>query len=311
MIHKQDTEAFRENWNRYLSALQQAICAGLESLDGKAFFETETWERGENGGGGRTRVIQEGSVFEKGGVNTSVVYGPVTPAMKGQLGMEGSEWFAGGLSLVIHPLNPFVPTVHANWRYFELYNETGEVTDRWFGGGCDLTPYYLFSEDAVHFHGTLSRAIRPFGETLYPRFKKACDAYFNNTHRGTETRGIGGVFYDHLRETPGQDMEKLLSFQHANGDCFLEAYLPIVSRRMNTPFTEDHKRWQQIRRGRYVEFNLIHDRGTLFGLKTGGRTESILMSLPPTVRFLYNYEPAEGTPERELLEVCRHPRDWV
>jgi coproporphyrinogen III oxidase len=310
MTQTKDNGTLREQWIGYIQGLQQDICGALEQLDGEARFETDTWERGE-GGGGRTRVIQQGAVFEKGGVNTSVVHGAVTPAMKSQLEIQGTRWFAAGLSLVIHPQNPFVPTVHANWRYFELYDAEGEISDRWFGGGADLTPYYLFEQDARHFHGTLQRAMEPFGGELYPLYKKQCDAYFNNAHRGTETRGIGGVFYDHLRERPGMDASRLLDFQRAGGDCFLEAYLPIVERRRGTPFAAEHKKWQDIRRGRYVEFNLIHDRGTLFGLKTGGRTESILMSLPPTARFVYDYEPPEGTPERELLEVCRHPRAWV
>lgn len=309
-IHTAATRSFRERWTAYLSSLQESICAALEAEDGKAAFSTEPWERGE-GGGGITRVIQEGGVLEKGGVNTSTVYGPVTPPMTRQLNITGSRWFAAGLSLVIHPRNPFVPTVHANWRYFELYDEQDVVIDRWFGGGADLTPYYLFEEDATHFHRVLKEAMTPFGTDRYPRFKEDCDAYFNNKHRGTETRGIGGVFYDYLRETEDTDAEALLAFQQAGGDAFLEAYLPIVRRRKDQPFTPENKVWQEIRRGRYVEFNLIHDRGTLFGLKTGGRTESILMSLPPTARFRYDYEPAEGTPERELLEVCRHPRSWA
>jgi coproporphyrinogen III oxidase len=310
MTQTKENGTLREEWVGYIRGLQQDISEALERLDGEARFQTDNWQRTE-GGGGRTRVIQQGAVFEKGGVNTSVVHGAVTPAMQSQLDIRGTRWFAAGLSLVIHPLNPFVPTVHANWRYFELYDAGGDISDRWFGGGADLTPYYLFEEDARHFHGTLQHAMTPFGGELYPLYKKQCDAYFNNAHRGTETRGIGGVFYDHLRERPGMDAARLLDFQRAGGDCFLEAYLPIVERRRRTPFTAEQKKWQEIRRGRYVEFNLIHDRGTLFGLKTGGRTESILMSLPPTARFVYDYEPPEGTPERELLEVCRHPREWV
>jgi len=312
MTHQTETPLFREKWIDYIYGLQAQICAALEATDGKARFETEEWERaGGSGGGGRTRVMQNGGVFEKGGVNTSVVHGRVTEGMNRELRIEGAKWFACGLSLVLHPYNPFVPTVHANWRYFELYDEDDRVSDRWFGGGTDLTPYYLFPEDAAHFHGTLKNAIEPFGDELYPRFKKWCDEYFNNAHRGTETRGIGGVFYDHLRETENLDIEKLYRFQQANGDCFLEAYLPIVAQRKDLSFTAENKYWQEIRRGRYAEFNLIHDRGTLFGLKTGGRTESILMSLPPTVRFVYHDEPAEGTPERTLLDVCRHPRRWA
>lgn len=312
MLPKTDTHAFRDRWISYLHGLQDRICTMLEGADGTARFETDEWERAEGrGGGGRTRVLAGGSVFEKAGVNTSVVYGKVTDIMQEQLMIQGDRWFAAGLSLVLHPLNPFVPTVHANWRYFELYDKEGLVADRWFGGGADLTPYYLFEEDAAHFHGTLKKAMDPFGEELYPKCKKWCDTYFSNRHRGGEARGIGGVFYDHLKPDEKRDADTWLAFQQANGDCFLEAYLPIVERRKGTPYTPAHKHWQEIRRGRYVEFNLIHDRGTLFGLRTGGRTESILMSLPPTVRFEYDYEPPEGSPERTLLEICRHPREWA
>ncbi len=290
--------------------MQDTICEALEQADGKASFREDRWER-EAGGGGKTRIISQGDVFEKGGVNTSVVHGPVTSTMQDMLDMSGSHWFACGLSLVLHPQNPFVPTVHANWRYFELYDEQGAVCKSWFGGGTDLTPYYLFEEDAVHFHQVLRQSIDPFGAELYPLYKKRCDDYFTNTHRGTEMRGIGGVFYDHLAPAGEQDAERLFAFQQANGNAFLEAYLPIVKKRKNTAWQASHKYWQEIRRGRYVEFNLIHDRGTIFGLKTNGRTESILMSLPPTVRFEYDHHPAPGSKEEKLLQVCLHPVDWA
>ena len=309
---KTATKDLRDRWIGYIYSLQDVICRALEDVDGKATFMTDEWQRKPDGkgGGGRTRVISKGDVLEKGGVNASVVYGKVTDAMRTQLKIKGHKWFACGLSLVIHPYNPYVPTVHANWRYFELYDDADHVCDQWFGGGADLTPYYLFEEDAVHFHNTLKQAMQPYGEDLYPRYKKWCDEYFNNAHRGMETRGIGGVFYDHVRPDENSDIEKLLRFQQANGNSFLEAYLPIVNRRKDTPFTTENKYWQEIRRGRYVEFNLIHDRGTLFGLKTNGRVESILMSLPPTVRFDYNYQPKAGSEEWKLLEVCRKPREW-
>lgn len=300
----------RQNWIDFIHDLQDKICLAIEHTDGSSRFVEDKWER-SGGGGGRTRVIANGSVFEKGGVNTSVVHGSVTDTMRNQLKIEGHTWFACGLSLVIHPANPFVPTTHANWRYFELYDAAGNVTDRWFGGGADLTPYYLFEEDARHFHNTLKRAIEPFGKELFPVYKKQCDEYFNNSHRGFEMRGIGGVFYDHLKPEVGFDTDKLFAFQQANGNCFTEAYLPIVERRKALPWNEQHKYWQEIRRGRYVEFNLLHDRGTIFGLKTNGRTESILMSLPPTVRFDYDYRPAPGSAEEKLLHVCQHPIDWV
>jgi coproporphyrinogen III oxidase len=310
MLYKTDTKAFRDRWIGYIYDLQDRICQALETLDGKAVFESDEWER-DGGGGGRTRVIADGNIFEKAGVNTSVVWGKVSDAMRAQLKLEGSRWFACGLSLVIHPLNPYVPTTHANWRYFELYDEAGNVIDRWFGGGSDLTPYYLFEEDARHFHGTFKNAIDPFGMEYYPKYKQWCDEYFVNKHRGNEMRGIGGVFYDHLRPYDEEDADRLLSFQRANGDAFLSSYLPIVERRKDIAYGEREVEWQEIRRGRYVEFNLIHDRGTLFGLKTNGRTESILMSLPPRVRWGYNFQPAAGTPEAALLDACLHPREWA
>jgi len=300
----------KEKWINYIQELQDKICAGLEQEDGMATFQEDAWERAE-GGGGKTRVISNGAVFEKGGVNTSVVFGEVSPVMQQQLGVAGKKWFACGLSMVIHPQNPWVPTTHANWRYFEVYDEQDQVIDCWFGGGADLTPYYLIEEDARHFHQTLKNAMEPFGADLYPQYKKACDKYFNNAHRGFEMRGIGGVFYDHLKPTSERSLEDLFAFQQANGNCFLEAYLPIVTRNKNHEVSPENRYWQEIRRGRYVEFNLIHDRGTTFGLKSNGRTESILMSLPPTVRFDYNYQPEPGTEEARLLDACKHPKNWV
>jgi coproporphyrinogen III oxidase len=310
MLYKTDTHPFRDKWIGYIHQLQDEICQDLEAIDAKGRFITDEWKR-DGGGGGITRVIEGGNVFEKGGVNTSVVWGKVSDTMRTQLKIDGARWFASGLSLVIHPLNPYVPTTHANWRYFELYDEEGNVTDRWFGGGSDLTPYYLIEEDVRHFHGTLRKAIEPFGKEKYPLYKKWCDEYFVNKHRGDEMRGIGGVFYDHLRPKDGEEADQLLAFQQAGGNAFLPAYTPIVLRRKDTPYGEREKEWQEIRRGRYVEFNLVHDRGTLFGLKTRGRTESILMSLPPRARWGYDYQPAPGSPEAELLDACLHPRDWA
>jgi coproporphyrinogen III oxidase len=305
----------KESWIAIIHQLQDDICTALEKADGKAKFVEDRWERAE-GGGGKTRVIANGNVFEKGGVNTSVVYGEVTDTMRRQLsnsplGDSGSNWFACGLSLVIHPGNPFVPTVHCNYRMFELYDEAGEVMDRWFGGGTDLTPYYLFEEDAKHFHQTYKEACDAFDILFYPKFKTACDNYFVNWHRNEERRGIGGIFYDYQRPGETQDVNFWMNFGKRCGLAFMEAYIPIVEKRKHTPYTEENKHWQEIRRGRYVEFNLVHDRGTLFGLKTNGRTESILMSLPPTVRFEYNYLPAFGTEEYKMQEACLHPRDWL
>ncbi len=300
----------KENWIQYIHDLQNRICIALEESDGKAKFMQDVWKRPE-GGGGKTRVISNGNVFEKGGVNTSVVFGDVTNAMRSQLKINGTRWFACGLSLVLHPSNPFVPTVHCNYRMFELYNENDVVIDRWFGGGTDLTPYYLFEEDAKHFHQTYKEVCDAFDASFYTAFKKECDNYFVNTHRNNERRGIGGIFYDHKRPDENKDVNFWMNFGKACGDAFVQAYIPIVEKRKSIPFTDQHKHWQEIRRGRYTEFNLVHDRGTLFGLKTNGRTESILMSLPPTVRFEYNYLPEPGSEEDKLLQVCLHPREWI
>jgi len=300
----------KKNWISFINQLQNDVCKALEAADGKAKFFEEKWERA-GGGGGVTRIISNGNVFEKGGVNTSVVFGKVTDTMRRQLNMDGNEWFACGLSLVIHPINPFVPTVHCNYRYFELYDVDGNIIDRWFGGGTDLTPYYLFEEDAKHFHQTYKDVCDQFDKDFYQTMKKECDDYFVNHHRNNERRGIGGIFYDHQKPNEKQDIDFWFNFAKACGYVFTDAYIPIVEKRKQTAFTEQHKHWQEIRRGRYVEFNLIHDRGTLFGLKSDGRTESILMSLPQTVRFEYNYQPKVGSDEDKLLQVCLHPKDWI
>lgn len=290
----------------FIHQLQNDICAALEQADGKAKFREDRWTRPE-GGGGITRVISGGNVFQKGGVNTSVVSGKLPPVMAQQFKVaDDSNFLAAGLSLVIHPENPYVPTVHANWRYFELYGEDGQIQDSWFGGGADLTPYYIHEEDGIHFHRTFKDACGAY----YEPYKRQCDEYFVNKHRNNEARGIGGVFYDYLRPSAERTAEDLLQFQFSNGNAFLKAYLPIVERRKDLPYGEAQVNWQEYRRGRYVEFNLIHDRGTLFGLKTNGRIESILMSLPSRARWEYDYHPAEGSPEAELLEYLK-PREWV
>lgn len=299
----------RDAFVDYLHGLQNSICKAVEDIDGKSRFVEDKWER-PDGGGGRTRVIADGHIFEKGGVNTSVVHGPLPAAMQQAFNVGETNFFACGLSLVLHPVNPYVPTVHANWRYFELYDANGDRIDSWFGGGADLTPYYLFKEDAKHFHTTLKNTMDAFDVELYPLYKKQCDEYFINKHRDNEARGIGGVFYDYLRPQNETEREQLLKFQQANGNAFLDAYLPIVERRKDIAFGEREKEWQEIRRGRYAEFNLVHDRGTLFGLKTNGRTESILMSLPPRARWYYDYRPAPGSKEAELIEFLK-PTDWV
>ena len=300
----------RETWIKYIHDLQNNICAALEQADGAARFAEDEWQRPE-GGGGKTRVISNGRVFEKGGVNSSVVHGEVTDAMRRQLNLEGERWFACGLSIVIHPFNPYIPTIHCNYRMFELSNRKEEVTDRWFGGGTDLTPYYLFVEDARYFHQSYKNICDSFDPSFYELFKKNCDDYFVNWHRGSERRGIGGIFYDHQRPDQEKNIDFWMNFGKACGETFSKSYIPLVEKRKNQPFTEQHKHWQEIRRGRYTEFNLVHDRGTLFGLKTNGRTESILMSLPPTLRFEYNYQPAAGREEDKLLQACLHPQDWL
>ena len=312
MIHKTETKETRGLWIEFIYNLQDKICSALEEVDGKAKFSEDEWQRAEGeGGGGLTKVITNGNVFEKGGVNTSVVYGHVSEKMQKQLGIIGAKWFAAGLSLVIHPVNPFVPTAHCNYRMFELYNEEDMLIDRWFGGGTDLTPYYLFEEDAKHFHQVYKNTCDQFDPSFYLVFKKECDDYFVNTHRNHERRGIGGIFFDHQRPNETKGLDFWMSFGKACGESFIPAYIPIVEKRKNILYNDHHKHWQEIRRGRYVEFNLIHDRGTLFGLKTGGRIESILMSLPPTVRFEYNYQPEPGSEEDKLLQVCLHPKEWA
>lgn len=299
----------KDQFNQYILALQHTICDTLEQIDSSRHFITDEWKRPE-GGGGISRVISHGKVFEKGGVNISSVHGELPQSMRDAFGVSGKNFYACGLSLVIHPANPFVPTVHANWRYFELYDEQENMIDTWFGGGSDLTPYYLFEEDGKHFHTTLKQAMDPFGKDLYPKYKDHCDKYFVNKHRDNEARGIGGVFYDYLRPDDRMDTSRLVEFQKANGNAFLPAYLPIVEKRKDLPYTEKEVEWQEIRRGRYAEFNLVHDRGTLFGLKTNGRIESILMSMPPRARWEYNYHPRPGSKEEELLLHLK-PRAWA
>lgn len=300
----------RDQFVAHIQGLQEQICLALEQADGKEKFISDIWER-PGGGGGHTRVIQNGAVFEKGGVNISVVHGELSRQAAAQLKVEGQSFFAAGLSMVIHPFNPNVPTVHANWRYFELYDAEGKTTDAWFGGGTDLTPYYLLKEDVIHFHNVQKKCCDTYVPGYYRQFKNQCDDYFSNHHREGERRGVGGIFYDHLRADKEHSLESWMNFVMANGNAFVESYIPLVMRRKDMPFTPEQKFWQEIRRGRYVEFNLIHDRGTLFGLRTNGRTESILMSLPATVRFEYAYQPVTGSPEDELLQVLKNPLDWA
>jgi coproporphyrinogen III oxidase len=299
----------KEQFFNYIQTLQDTITAKLEAVDGKAKFKEDLWER-EEGGGGRSRVIENGDVFEKGGVNISKVHGPLNPAMQKYFNVGDVNFFACGLSLVLHPKNPFAPTVHANWRYFEMYEKEGTLVDSWFGGGQDLTPYYLFEEDAIHFHSICKSVCDAHDPSFYALYKKQCDDYFYNAHRD-EARGLGGLFFDHCKATPERSMTDWYNFVTQVGDSFLDAYVPIVEKRKDIPFTPEQRDWQEIRRGRYIEFNLIHDKGTLFGLKTNGRIESIFMSFPPHVQWRYNYEPEKGTKEDKLLHVLKHPKDWV
>lgn len=299
----------RDKFYAYIQDLQDRITGALEAEDGDAYFHQDLWQRPE-GGGGRTRVIENGAVFEKGGVNISAVHGPLPESMQSYFGVEDVDFFACGLSLVLHPKNPMVPTVHANWRYFEMYDKQGKVVDQWFGGGQDLTPYYLFEEDARHFHKVCKEACDAHDPSFYPDYKQKCDAYFWNHHRG-EARGVGGLFFDYLRADESHSVEDWYAFVTQVGDSFLEAYIPIVQRHKNDPYEARHREWQEVRRGRYVEFNLVHDKGTLFGLKTNGRIESILMSLPPVVQWRYDHHPDQGTEEWHLLQVLKEPVEWA
>jgi coproporphyrinogen III oxidase len=319
----------RERVSHFLKTLQDDICHGLEVLDGAETFHQDAWER-EEGGGGRSRVIKDGDVFEQGGVNFSEVWGKTLPPsiLTQRPEAAGHEFYATGTSMVLHPRNPYIPTVHLNYRYFEA----GPVW--WFGGGLDLTPYYPFVEDVIHLHRTLKAACDKHHPEYYPTFKQWCDEYFFLKHRG-ETRGVGGVFFDyqdgrasklyHGPDSQGpvavysdsvgvvepRSWESLFAFVQDCGNAFLPAYVPIAERRRNTEYGDRERQFQLYRRGRYVEFNLVYDRGTIFGLQTNGRTESILMSLPPLVRWEYDYHPEPNTPESKLYEIFLKPQDWL
>ncbi len=299
----------KDKFYQYIQNLQDTITSKLEAIDGLATFKEDIWKRPE-GGGGRTRVIENGSVFEKGGVNISGVHGKLPKSMQTYFNVGDVDFFACGLSLVLHPKNPMVPTVHANWRYFEMYDEKGQIIDSWFGGGQDLTPYYLFEEDAIHFHQVCKTACDKHNADFYEQYKSKCDEYFWNSHRN-EARGIGGLFFDYCKETKTMSMENWYNFVTEVGNSFLECYVPIVEKRKALKYSEEQRNWQEIRRGRYVEFNLVHDKGTLFGLKTNGRIESILMSLPPHVQWVYDHHPESGSNEEKLIKVLKHPKNWL
>lgn len=292
---------------RYLLQLQQNICDALQQEDGEKTFIVDEWQR-EQGGGGRSRVLADGGVFESAGINFSHVFGDGLPASATAHRPElaGRSFQAMGVSLVIHPKNPYVPTSHANVRFF-IAEKAGEPAVWWFGGGFDLTPYYGNEDDVKHWHRVARQACVPFGEDVYPRYKQWCDEYFYLKHRN-EPRGIGGLFFDDLNEW---GFEKCFAFMQSVGDHYIQAYLPIVQKRKAMQYGERERDFQLYRRGRYVEFNLVYDRGTLFGLQSGGRTESILMSMPPNVRWRYNWQPEPGSAEAELYEKYLKPQDWI
>lgn len=308
--------SLRGQFESVIRNAQDSVCAAVEKVDGKAFRE-DAWTR-PGGGGGISRVLQDGNVWEKAGVNVSVVYGSMPPEAyraataksnggSVTLPTERVPFFAAGISSVMHPHNPHAPTMHFNYRYFET-EQWGEVEPQWwFGGGTDITPSYVVEADMKHFHGTYKAACDRHDPEFFPRFKKWCDDYFVIKHRN-ETRGLGGIFFDDLND---RAPEELLAFSKDCQDQVVPSYIPLVEAHKDDPYTPDHKRWQQMRRGRYVEFNLVYDRGTTFGLRTGGRIESILMSLPLTARWEYDQRPEEGSPEAILLDHCRNPRDWV
>ena len=289
--------------------IQDEICTALEQVDGKATFEEEKWER-EGGGGGRTRIIQNGNILEKGGVNFSAVHGQLPLGVKKALNVEHDEFFATGVSIVIHPNHPMVPIIHMNIRYFEMPSEDNENPVRWFGGGIDLTPHYVFEDDAKFFHQNLKSVCDQFNHDFYARFKHWADDYFYIKHRN-ETRGIGGIFYDRLTASDTLTWETIFNFSQALGRSFIPTYIELVNRNRDKAFTEDQQNWQYQRRSRYTEFNLVYDAGTKFGLETNGRIESILMSLPPTAKWVYNYQAQPGSDEERTLGLLKKGINWA
>lgn len=289
--------------SQFFKSLQDEISNSIAKIQG-ATFKQDIWTR-EEGGGGDTRIFMDGGFLEKGGVNFSEVHGKFSPEFAEKIPFgDGLDFYATGVSIVLHPKNPFVPTVHANFRYIQRGSAS------WYGGGSDLTPYYVFEEDAIHFHKTYWEALKPFGENIYPKFKATCDEYFYLPHR-KETRGVGGIFYDYQQEgTIYENGKSVMDLSKACGNSFLKSYLPIVEKRIHQPYSEENKKFQEYRRGRYVEFNLLYDRGTIFGLKTNGRVESILMSLPLHARWEYNYQAEPGSWEDRLSQYLK-PIDWL
>ncbi len=298
----------KNKFTKYIDILQQQISNQIENIDGKSKFKIDNWHR-KNGGGGLTMAIENGNVFEKGGVNVSKVFGTLPDSMTKLLDTNKSDFFACGISLVLHPKNPMVPTFHANLRYFELY-ENNQLKDSWFGGGLDLTPYYIFEDDIIFFHNNCKIICDKFNSNFYHDFKEKCDSYFWNDHRN-EARGVGGLFFDYCRAKDKVKIDNWFSFVSELGNNLMNVYCPIVKKRKDMSYNNDNINWQQIRRGRYVEFNLIHDKGTLFGLKTKGRIESILISMPPKTQWSYDLSPKKGSEEEKLLEILKKPVNWI
>ncbi|PTS99073.1 oxygen-dependent coproporphyrinogen oxidase [Pedobacter sp. HMWF019] len=296
---------FKEEIVSRYKQIQDEICLALEQADGASKFEEEIWNR-EGGGGGRTRILQNGNVIEKGGVNFSAVHGKLPDAVKKAFNVENDDFFATGVSIVMHPKNPFVPIIHMNIRYFEMDEQT-----RWFGGGIDLTPHYVIDTDARYFHHLLKQTCDRFDPSFYNKFKQQADDYFFIKHR-EETRGVGGIFYDRLKpENTGLSFDELLNFSVEVGNTFAPVYTELIDRNRDKDFTEQEQEWQYIRRSRYAEFNLVYDSGTKFGLETNGRIESILMSLPPLAKWIYNFQPEENTPEADTLSKLKKGINWV
>lgn len=300
----------KDKFYNYIKKLQMEITFEIEEIERSSSFINDRWSYKKGTGGGLTKIIENGEFFEKGGVNISSIGGKLPKEIIEQFKVKYDLFNASGLSLVLHPNNPFVPTIHMNIRLFELLNEKGIVADSWFGGGVDLTPYYIFKEDIVFFHHNYKIICDEFDAKIYDEFKKKCDNYFWNSHRN-EARGVGGLFFDYLRKNKNYSLLDWFRFVKKFGSIFLPTFKSIFLKRMNTKFNKNHKLWQEIRRGRYVEFNLVHDKGTLFGLKTGGRIESILMSLPPKVRWNYDFKPRPKSKEEELVKILKNPVDWV
>ena len=298
----------KKDFTKFIDTLQLNIKKQIEFLDPSSKFKIDKWKRNE-GGGGLTMAIENGDVFEKGGVNISKVFGVLPDSISKTINVEPSEFYACGISLILHPKNPMVPTFHANLRYFELY-ENEKVADKWFGGGVDLTPYYVFEDDISMFHQKLKKICDDFNPDCYKKFKKNCDEYFWNKHR-KEARGVGGLFFDYCRETTENNIESWFEFMVNLGNKLMDPYTNIVKKRKNMSFSKNNLEWQQIRRGRYVEFNLIHDKGTVFGLKTNGRIESILISMPPQAKWAYSWVPKKNSEEEKLLKILKKPINWL